>query len=82
MITEKEQVFDLLKGVQFDRDRHGSLYDRGRADSYYHRSQDPHWYPEGTYNGEKITDLTEEEIAEYAAGYEWNERFGDKKDWE
>ena len=81
MQAEKERVINLLKGVQFDRERHGGLYDRGRADSYYHRPRNPHWYPEGTGHGSKITDLTNDEIAEYLEGYEWNERFGDKKDW-
>jgi hypothetical protein len=65
----------------FDRSRHGGLYDRGSADSYYHRAPDPHWYPEGTGHGERIVNLTQEEIAEYMAGYEWNEKHGDKKDW-
>ena len=66
---------------QFDRRRHGSLYDRGSADSYYHRDRNPHWFPEGTYNGDKVTAMSDEEIAEYNAGYDWNEQYGDKKDW-
>lgn len=81
-ITEKEQVVRALKGPQFERDRHGSLFDRGSADSYYSRGQDPHWYPLGSYNGEKVTNLTEEERAEYLAGYAWNELHGDKKSWD
>ena len=83
MIAEKEKIFDILKGPhpQFDRTRHGGLWDRGSADSYYNRIPDPHWYPEGTGHGEKITDLTVEEIEEYYAGYEDNEKHGDKKDW-
>lgn len=79
--TEQEQVVRMLKGVQFDRSQHGGLYDRGSADSYYHRARDPHWYPGGTYNGEKITVLTDEEVAEYMAGYDDNEAGGHKKDW-
>ena len=47
---------------QFDRKQHGSLYDRGRADSYYGRPRDPHWYPKGSYNGDKVTELSAEEI--------------------
>lgn len=66
---------------QFDRERHGSLYDRGSADSYYHRRRRPHWYPQGTYNGDAITNLTAEEVAEYNAGYDFNEEHGDKKEW-
>ena len=66
---------------QFDRKQHGSLYDRGRADSYYGRPRDPHWYPKGTYNGDKVTELSAEEILEFRAGYDYNEAYGDKKDW-
>lgn len=65
----------------FDRDRHGSLYDRGAADSYYHRSRVPHWYPNGTYNGPMIENLDKKQIAEYNAGYDYNEKCGDKKQW-
>ena len=61
---------------------HGSLYDRGSADSYYRRPMKPHYYPEGSYNGEAVTDLTDEEIAVYMQGYFDNERSGDFKDWE
>ena len=60
----------LNPGPQFDRDRNGSLYDRGGADSVYGRSRDPHWYPEGTYKGDPVKDLTPHEIAEYNAGYD------------
>jgi len=60
---------------------HGSPYDRGGADSYYHRPRDPHYYPLGTGNGDRITDLTPEEVRAYLAGYAHNERYGDKKDW-
>ena len=82
MEVTKEKVVRILKDqVQFQRDRHGSLYDRGSADSYYNRQRDPHWYPLGTGNGERITNLTKEEREEYLAGYEDNEKFGDKKDW-
>ena len=80
--TEQEMIIRTLKGPQFDRERHGGLWDRGSADSYYNRGRDPHWYPLGSYNGEKITDLTSEEVAEYNAGYDYNEKFGDKKNWD
>lgn len=70
------------KGIQFDRNRHGGLYDRGSADSWYSRKPKPHWYPNGTGRGEMITDLTEEEIAEYMQGYNDNEAIpGAKKEW-
>ena len=71
----------LRLGCQFDRKRHGGLFDRGSADSYYHRPRSPHWWPHGTGRGEMITDLTPSERAEYLAGYEYNEKNGDKKDW-
>jgi hypothetical protein len=76
----EETVVDP-KVLAFDRNRHGSLYDRGSADSYYDRARYPHWYPNGTYNGDCILAVTEEEIAEYMAGYDWNEEYGDKKGW-
>jgi hypothetical protein len=66
---------------QFDRKQHGGLFDRGRADSYYGRPRNPHWYPNGTYKGDLVEDLTPAEVAEYLAGYDDNERNGDKKDW-
>lgn len=67
---------------QFNRKQHGSLFDRGSADSYYGRPQEPHWYPEGSYNGNIVTALTPEEVQEYLAGYAHNEQFGGKKDWD
>ena len=80
MITQEQEAV-LIEYPQFDRERHGGLYDRGRADSYYSRPRDPHWYPAGTHNGAKVTELTLEEIAVYNAGYDDNERYGDHKDW-
>jgi len=63
--------------------RHGSCFDRGSADSYYNRPRRPHYYKGATYTSEKVTaeNMTEEEIANYNAGYDWNENNGDKKDW-
>lgn len=66
---------------QFDRNRHGGLYDRGSADSHYNRPVSPHWYPDGTYKGDAITSLTKKEIDEYTAGYDENEKSGSKKDY-
>ena len=82
MQTEKERVYNILKtSPQFERGRHGGLYDRGSADSYYGRGPDPHWWPEGTGRGQKIVDLTPAEREEYYAGYKHNEEFGDKKEY-
>jgi hypothetical protein len=80
-VAEQELIIQTLRGVQFDRDHHGGLYDRGSADSYYGRPRRPHWYPQGTYHGDAVTELTNLEIAEYMAGYDYNEQHGDKKDW-
>jgi hypothetical protein len=80
--TEKEQIVRALKGPQFDRKQHGALFDRGSADSYYGRRRDPHWYPKGSYEGDPVTELTKDEIAEYLAGYDYNEQYGDKKSWD
>ena len=81
-LTDKEKVVEALRGPQFDRKLHGSLFDRGSADSYYRRPRSPHYYPEGTYNGQRVTDLTEAEIAAYNAGYDYNEQNGDFKSWD
>ena len=70
----------IAEKTQYDQ-QHGGAYDRGSADSYYHRPRNPHKYPLGTYNGNPVTDLAPEEVAAYHAGYDWNEQFGDKKDW-
>ena len=80
--TEIQRTEQAIRGPQFDRERHGSLFDRGRADSWYSRDRNPHWYPEGSYNGQRIDQLNQYEIAEYLAGYDYNERFGDKKSWD
>lgn len=77
---EMDQV--EYRGEVFSR-AHGSPFDRGSADSYYGRPQDPHWYPEGTGRGTRILsqDMSLAEMRAYFAGYEYNEQFGDKKDW-
>lgn len=62
---------------------HGSPFDRGSADSWYSRARDPHWWPEGSYKGQRIeaAEMTQAEIEAYHAGYDENERFGGKKEW-
>jgi len=62
--------------------QHGNPFDRGSADSYYGRPRAPHWYPEGSYNGDRVTDLTDAELEAYHAGYDYNEQQGDKKSWD
>ena len=60
--------------------KHGSPYDRGSADRYYQRQFDPHWWPEGTGKGLKITAevMHEDELLEYSLG--WHEE-DDRKDY-
>jgi hypothetical protein len=79
--TEQERLVKILKGWQFDRKQHGCLFDRGSADSYYGRPRSPHYGGVGGDSGKRVEQLTAEERAEYLAGYEYNERCGDKKDW-
>lgn len=64
--------------------KHGSPYDRGSADSYYRRGPEPHWYLEGTYKGERVTEerMTAAQIAEYYAGFDCNERMQNFKEWD
>lgn len=51
---------------------HGSPYDRGGADAYYGRRKEPHWYPKGTYHGERVSglEMTATQIEAYNAGYD------------
>ena len=82
MQAEQERVFNILKdSPQFKRERHGSLWDRGTADSYYNRPRGPHWWPKGTGNGIKVVELTAAERAEYDAGYDYNQEYGDRKNY-
>jgi len=62
---------------------HGSPFDRGNADFWYYRQPEPHYWPEGTYHGDKITEdrMSDVEIAAYNAGYAEAEEFGDQKDY-
>lgn len=64
--------------------KHGSPFDRGSADSYYGRRRNPHKGGVGGASGPRVevTELTKDEIFEYHDGYDYNEQFGDKKDYE
>jgi hypothetical protein len=79
--TEQERIIKILKGWQFVRGTHGCLYDRGSADSYYGRRRDPHYGGVGGDSGKRVDQLTVEEVAEYQAGYTYNELYGEKKDY-
>ena len=65
---------------QYDKS-HGSYFDRGSADSYYHRGRDPHRGGVGGDSGPRIQATKPADIQAYHAGYDFNEQFGDKKDW-
>ena len=79
--TEQERVVRALKGWQFVRENHGSLYDRGSADSYYGRQPAPHYGGVGGDSGERVRVHDKASVDEYMAGYDYNERFGDRKDY-
>lgn len=72
----------IVNGNTYDN-RHGGAFDRGSADSYYGRDWNPHYFKGDTYQSEKIelSGMTPAEIADYTAGYNYNEDFGDKKEW-
>ena len=86
----KKEIF-TYKGVDLDVTfgksetvRHGGPFDRGSADSYYRRGEQPHYYVNGTGTSERIDQgkMLEAEIAEYYAGFEYNETVNlDWKDW-
>lgn len=82
LMTEEEQkaVVRALRSWQFQR-KHGSLYDRGSADSYYGRMPSPHYGGVGADSGPRVEVYDECSVAEYLAGYEYNERHGEKKDY-
>lgn len=63
--------------------RHGGPFDRGSADSYYGRGRNPHFFTDATYKSMEIPEkhMTQQQIADYNAGYDFNEEQGDKKDW-
>lgn len=63
--------------------RHGGPYDRGMADSYYGRGYNPHYFVGDSYNSTRLemVDMSAKEIVAYTAGYNWNEKYGDRKEW-
>jgi hypothetical protein len=76
----------MMGKVEFDGDvydaRHGGAFDRGSADSYYGRGKRPHYFVGATYQSDEIIPKqTDPEYWEYLIGYDYNEQFGDKKDW-
>ena len=78
MQADKTQEFN---GQSYSA-RHGGPFDRGAADSYYGRPYRPHFFRGATYQSEEVSALTADELEAYNAGYDYNERFGDKKSYE
>jgi hypothetical protein len=74
-------IYGELNGKTYDSE-HGSFFDRGAADSYYGRGREPHRGGVGGTSGPRIAAVTAEEVEAYNAGYDYNERFGDKKIWD
>ena len=64
--------------------RHGGAFDRGSADSYYSRGREPHYYVGDTAMSARIeeSEMTPEAIEAYNAGYDYNEEYGDKKNYD
>jgi hypothetical protein len=80
-VEAKEQTLRLLKGYHWVRTNHGSLFDRGSADSYYGRPRNPHYGGVGGHSGDRVVVVDKDSVAEYNAGYDYNEQFGHKKDY-
>lgn len=78
-------MFDEVIKVTFNGKEyeqvHGNPFDRGSADSYYGRSRKPHKGGVGGNSGPRVEELTPGEVEAYHAGYNYNEKMGDKKDW-
>jgi hypothetical protein len=83
MLVEDQNCFIEFNGVKYDS-RHGGPFDRGSADSWYSRPCQPHYFLGDSYQGREVTQdlMTQDQIAAYFAGYEYNERHGGKKDWD
>jgi len=63
-------------------ERHGGPFDRGTADSYYGRPCRPHYFVGDTYTTpEIIPEPGSLEYKAYMAGYDYNEKMGDKKEY-
>ena len=71
-----------FNGKEYDA-RHGGPFDRGAADSYYGRPSKPHFYTGATNQSQLVSvyGMSDSAIAEYHAGYDYNEMNGDKKEW-
>ena len=82
MVLDRARTI-VFNGITYNA-QHGSPFDRGSADSYYGRRQDPHKGGVGGESGPRVEaqDMTLAEMAQYFRGYEYNEQFGDKKNYD
>jgi hypothetical protein len=64
--------------------KHGDPFDRGMSVSYYGRIRNPHRGGVGGDSGARIesNEMSLQEIADYGAGYNYNEHSGEKKSWD
>ena len=78
-------VAEMIKfnGIKYNA-RHGGPFDRGSADSWYSREREPHYYVGATGMSTRLeeVDMSEKEIADYNAGYDYNEQSGGKKSYD
>ena len=70
-----------VHGKEYDQ-VHGNAFDRGSADSWYSRARNPHKGGVGGLSGPRVVELTADEQEAYHAGYDWNEQYGGKKDYD
>jgi len=63
---------------------HGDPFDRGSADSYYGRIRNPHRGGVGGDSGPRVesNEMSLQEIADYGAGYNYNESTGERKQYD
>ena len=76
-----EKIVENRSKLPYKHTVNGGLYDRGTCDSYYRRGIKPHFWPDGTHHGKKITDLTPYQVKIYMKGFNDNEKDGHFKDW-
>jgi hypothetical protein len=83
MLQEDQFCKIEFNGKEYDS-RHGGPFDRGSADSWYSRPRNPHFFLGDSYNSTEVgaRTMTEQQVEEYLAGYDYNERFGGKKSWD
>jgi hypothetical protein len=75
-----ETLVRILKSAwEFDRSRHGCLYDRGGADFYYGRAPLPHYGGVGGGSGETVLVTDADSAQEYMAGYLLQQASGVRK---